>query len=152
MLQELKPFLEYELAESNEALFVWRMRIEDARKELTEIKAKLDEELIRRMKEQNISSFEIALANGKNKITYGKKKTEKITDPLRLVKMLFSENEGERELSRKALSEGQSAWKIAQVRLIADTLGMPELIKTTFEEEIKLQIIPVEMLEKKGVL
>jgi len=129
-----------------------RNRIDDATALLAKYKAELDEELIRRMKEQKRASFTMQLASGKSIITYKPKKKETITDAPRLEKMLFEGSKDERELAKKAIPMSPSSWKVAQVRVLCDSLGInqKELILKTFQDEIKLSLIPVEMLERQG--
>ena len=146
----LKPLYDFELQEKVEDVFGFRLMCEDAKAELKELIGKIDAHLIAQMKEKGISEFKMQLASGINKICYGKKKVEKVIGAEQLQKMLFSDNEAERELSRKALAGGASAWKTAQVKILADTLGLTGLVETTWKEEIELKVIPVEMLEKQG--
>jgi hypothetical protein len=153
-MMELKPFYDYELTENIDQLFEFRLKIEQAQKELKRIKELADQELIRRMKEQNIESFETQLSGMKNKIYYAEEKKEKITDPKRLEKMLFEGEDNEAELARRCLSFSASAWKPAKVRELADTLGIDrkELIETNYGQKIEVKILPIELLEKKGVI
>lgn len=146
-MKELTPFRSFEIWDSKDDLYLARLRCQDARAELNEIISKIDAVLIEKMKSENIRSFETGPEEARQKIIYGQKKTEKLTNPGKLVKMLFSANEAERELSRNALSGGSSAWKIAQVRTLADTLGIEDLIETTVEDKIEVKAIPVNLLK-----
>ena len=65
-------------------------------------------------------------------------------------KMLCSEDAAEREMANLALTGSQAAWKIAQVKILADTLGIEGLIETTYEDKIEVKVIPVEQIEKRA--
>jgi len=141
---------DFDCAETCRDVFTMRLRIEDAMKILREYKKECDEYLIDRMKEEKIESFEEHLASGKNIIKYGRVKNEKILSPKRLIDMLDDEDTAKRELVRRALAGGQSAWKMAQVRVLCDTLGIKDLIETKYEDKIEVKVIPIEQIEKRG--
>jgi len=143
---------DFDCAETCRDVFTMRLRIEDAMKILKEYKKECDMYLIGRMKEEGKEFFKEKLANGMNIIKYGKVKKEKIVSTKRLIEMLNSEDEAERELATKAISGGQSAWKIAQVKVLADTLGIDDLIETKYEDKIEVKVIPIEQIEKREAL
>ena len=151
-MKELLSFKDYELAKDNDELFVCRLKIEEAMQELKKIKANLDEELIRRMKEDGIKSFNVMLGENMSCVRYGKVKKQEITNTKKLKEMLTSESHSDRELALNALSDGQSAWKISQVKILQDTIGLEGLVKTTYGNKIEVQVVPVDLLKAKGVI
>ena len=154
MLKEIKPFLDYELAETNEDLFVKRLLMEQARAELKKLIEQVDEELIRRMKEQGIKEFSMQTGGGEQKIYYAKKKTEKVIATIRLQEFLLDGEYDERQLARRSLSNNASAWKIAKVRELCDTLGIEqkEIIEIKVEDKLVVKAIPVEKLKGMGII
>lgn len=133
--------------ESTEQAMLLRGVLQDGIKRIKELIGELDTELIRLMREQSIESFEFGMDDMRRKIYVAKDKKEKITSTSKLRDMLFSEDDAERELSRAALSTGQSAWKIAQVKILADTLGI-DLVETTYGDKVMVKEIPVDKLPK----
>jgi hypothetical protein len=154
MNQFLKPFYDYELCPDVNELFNHRLLIESAQAELREIKEKLDAELIRRMKEDNIKEFNTLLNGQQAKIYYAKNDKEKIINPERLYKYLTEGQPEEQALAARCLSYAASAWKVAKVKELCDTLGIEqkEIIQKTEGDKIEVKILPVEMLKNKGVL
>lgn len=147
-MDELKKFhYDIEELESTEQAMMLRGRLQDGLKYIKELIAELDLELMRIMREQDIQSFEWGIDELRKKIWVGKKKTEKITNLAKLRQMLFSEDEAEREMSRAAMSSGQSAWKVAKVKELADTLGL-DLVQTTYSDKLEIKEVPVNLLKK----
>jgi len=136
-------------AEDFSGMFFERLAIDGAIKRLKEIKEEFDAELIRRMKEAKLDGVEIDAPTGRVKVYWSKKKKEIITDLKRLQNMLLAGTSDEQALAQRALAGGQSAWKLPQVRVLADTLGLTDLIETTYEDKVEIKILPVEMLEKR---
>ena len=140
MLKELIPlgnnFESVLNSGSAQDLACFRFKLEQAVSEIKEIKKHLDESLIKKMKDSGLEAVEI----GDFKIFPAKRKTEKIKSVGKLIEMLTSENMAERNLSRAALSSGQSAWKIAQVKVLADTLGL-DLVETKWEDKVEIKAI-----------
>ena len=123
---------------------------------LREIRDELDDELVRRMKEENVVEFNTMLKGEPAKVWYSREKKEKIKNTRTLENMLFDglvpgpednpQSQARRELAKRALSGGQNAWKIPQVRLLVDTLGL-DIIETTFGDKIKVKAVTDEILE-----
>ncbi len=142
LLKEIQPFADkLEDISSKEELVWYRLRLQDAKSQVQIVIDELDKILVQKMKESDTKEMEIA----DYKVFLQKEKKETIKDTRVLVKMLTSDNEAERELSRRALSGGQSAWKISQVRLLQDTLGL-DLIETNWGDKIKVQMVDKKFL------
>jgi len=134
--------------ETTEQAMVLRGVLQDAQKYLRELISELDINLIRIMREQNVESFEWGFdEDTKRKVYVAKEKKEKITDTRKLRAMLTSDDQAERELSHAALSSSQSAWKMAQVKILADTLGL-NLIETTYGNKVVVKEVPVKLLKQ----
>ncbi|MFA6152936.1 MAG: hypothetical protein WC716_16560 [Chitinophagaceae bacterium] len=155
-MKELDVFKNYEVLQDKDEIFSYRLKLEQAKKELTEIIESLDAHLIRTMKNQNIESFIVKLGDNENKVFYANEKKEKINSPDTLKNMFFSGNDTERDLAKRCLSFSASAWKTAKVKELCDTLGLnqKDFIDTEYTDKIKVTVIPMNILnqKKKGVL
>ena len=151
-MNALEVFRDYELAENLDELFAKLCLIQDAKAKLREIESEAKEEMMRRMKEEGVREFRTGPEGQQNLVRYGRKVTHKIKDTRRLIKMLWSANEAERDLSKEALAGGQSVWKIAQVRVLCDTLGIDDLIETQEKDELELKVVPIDQLKAMGVI
>jgi len=148
----LEPFASFELCEGKDALFMHRLRIEEAMALLREYKEKLDEELVRIMREDGVEEFKSVIRGKPAKVWFSKEKKEEAADTRRLINMLHG-NEGDaaRDLAFRALSSAKSGvWKTSQLRVLADTVGIDskELIRTTFGDKIKVQAVEEDILER----
>jgi len=139
----IEEFLDFEDAETNDELFMARIGIDGAMARLKEIKAKLDEELMRRMTEQGIAKFQFGDANADDgKIVEMKHEAIPAMDTKKLTNMLLGDDPDRRDMARRCLSSGQGAWKKAEVRDVADTIGDRDLIKYTRTGRIVVKAIP----------
>lgn len=150
---ELQNYGDFEFIEDNHNLFTFRCKIEDAMAVLRNFKAKLDEQLILKMTEQDIAEFETGPEDNRTLVKRTKEKKDKLKDTKRLRKMLLTGTQPERELAERALAGGQSAWKIPKVREMADTLGVSqdEFVETTWTDKVIVKALPVDILAAKGI-
>jgi hypothetical protein len=146
---QLEVYRQFEKVESNEGLYLLRLKIDDAMKILKDIKKNLDKELIQRMQDENVKKIEVILGEKKTVVSYGNKKIEKVINPDVIKNYLMSGNETEKALAYRALSGGQSAWSVAKVREMADTLGMT-LVSCTYESELVIKETPIDALISMG--
>jgi len=146
---DLKSYLDWEVVENLEELVIWRYRIEDAMRTLKEYKAKLDEHLIFTMKEQGVKEFSTGPEGNRQTIKYGKKMARKVNAKA-LMQMLCEGTTDEHLAAKSCLSSGQSAWKAAQVELIADSMGREDLVKKEFSEKIEVKVQETDKLKAMG--
>jgi len=140
-MEAIEAFCEYEDAKTVDDLYFQRLGIDGAIARLRQIKADLDAELILRMAEAGIKEFQYGEPGQGVKVKAFKESKKTIKDTKVLREMLWCDDEAKRDMARKALSESQSAWKTAQVRVLADTLGL-DLIETTWTDKIVVAVIP----------
>ncbi len=138
----LESFRDYEAAKTLNEVYWFRLGIDSAIAKLREIKKDLDQEMIRRMKEEGIREIIHDDGQNKTKVYVGHKTSERIKDTSVLIDLLKAGH----ELAYKALSSGQSAWRIAQVRLLADTLGL-DLLEIKTEDTLEIKDVPMAVLE-----
>lgn len=139
MMKELVPFLNYELAENLDNLFLARLRCQDAKTELNEIIEKIDGELMRRMKEQGITEFTTGMEGKRQRVYVSKDKKDTIN--VAEMKKLIADDKM-RDLALMALGNNQNAWKAAEVRTVQDTLGRKDLIETEWFDTVKVKSMP----------
>ncbi len=128
--------------------------LEQVRTELKVIMQEMDSEIIDRMKEEGIEEFIVLIGGMKNKIYYTSKEKDTILKPKFLEDRFFNGNLTEKALLRRAISFSASAWSVPKVREFCDTIGLDskEMIQTTYSDKLKLEVMPVEMLKRKGVI
>ena len=148
----LEPFASFELCEGKDALFMHRLRIEEALALLKEYRDKLDEELVRVMREEGIEEFNSEMRGRPTKVFFANEKKEEVVASRRLINMLHG-NEGDdaREMAFAALSTAKTGvWKVSKLRELADTKGIDrkDLIKTSYGDRIKVQAVDVEAIER----
>jgi hypothetical protein len=134
-----------EVERTPDALFIHRLRIESAMAELRRIKDELDQELILVMKEKGIASFEFGMEERRQIVKYGKQKKDTIN--ANALRKWLSGTDEERLMALDCLSGGQSVWKAAQVRMIQDSIGRDDLIKTDWFDKIEVKAVPVDKLK-----
>jgi hypothetical protein len=148
-MQDLIAFRDFEELEDLHEIFSFRCRLDDAAAYIRKAKADLDEQLARHMTEQGVKTYTTGPEGNRIEVRLTKKKTTKV-DTKTLTRMLTDPvDHAEKELARRCLSGGQSAWKAAEVQVAADTLGMP-LIETTWTDTVEVKAVPVDQLKAMG--
>ena len=149
-MKALEVFTNYPVqSEDIQDWYTWRCKVQDGIARMKEILKEFDEEMMQKMDDLGTASFDSGMEGGKVRVIKGKVKKDKITDIPRLVKMLQSPDEATREMAFLALSGSQSAWKVAQVKILADTLGIEGLVATTNQDKLEIKVIPQAILDAK---
>jgi oligoendopeptidase F len=151
-LQALETFREYPVSEDVHEWYTFRCLIQDAQAKLKEILQEFDSELMEQMDKAGIIEFSTGPEERRTIVKKGKAKKDKITNPAKLVSFLKSPDSATREMAFNALSNGEAAWKKAQVKVLCDTLGIEPLVKTSWEDRLEIKAIPQAIADQnKGV-
>lgn len=144
-----REYRRFEQIDGIENLFLWRLKIDDAMARLVQVKRDLDEELIRRMKDEGKSDFETMIAGKTSRVWYAPETKKKLKNTRVLINMLLSNKGNIKDLAFGALSNGQQVWKMSKVEILCDTLGIKreEMIEVEKGEKIKVESAPLDILE-----
>lgn len=125
-----------------ESIVFYLQRLADAADEIKRMKKELEDELLRKMSEEKTKAFEflgfIVKASHEKKTT---------VNAAQLKHMLLHGSQDEKEMAANCLSDGQSAWKAAEVQLMQDTIGQTHLVTTQWLDKVSVKMVDKKFIE-----